>query len=338
MMTQTAQTSAQLQCDLCGYDLRAHPPDGKCPECGASVAESQRLAAIPRRPAWRESDPRWRRRMLAGAWVLVLLPLMDALNAFGWASSVPAPNVFGYGAVRTLDDTFLSDPSMYSPGVYPLLVFCIGVVLLFSKERGRRGGRLDWTRRWGVLCSYVVLLLGAAQVLFLCALVSVGVAAMFQSMPLKYQPPVTRLFVEVSTAYLRYGPHPTNIAGIVLVVFSSVAILLACIGLFDALRSSGSTWVAAILLAPLALFSLIHLAQVGRYCLGFSMPISADLLNFELYFRPQVLQGIAGVPFKPRASGSEIFVEAAKWCIVLGIAVWLSIAQLAAWRRRIARR
>src|SRR6476660_2979179 len=127
MTAQTDQMPVDLPCHGCGYDLRAHPPDGKCPECGASVAEARRLAAIPRRPAWRDSDPRWRRRMLAGTWALVLLPLMDALNAFGWASRVPAPNVFGYGAVRTLDDTFLCDMGGYIPGVYPAVVFCIGV-------------------------------------------------------------------------------------------------------------------------------------------------------------------------------------------------------------------
>src|SRR5205085_12688227 len=101
MTAATAESSADVPCHGCGYDLRAHPPDGKCPECGASVAESRRWAAIPRRPAWRDSDPRWRRRMLAGAWALVLLPLMDALNALGWASRVPVPNVFHLpGAVR----------------------------------------------------------------------------------------------------------------------------------------------------------------------------------------------------------------------------------------------
>src|SRR6476620_10726253 len=134
MTAQTDEMPVDLPCHRCGYDLRAHPRDGKCPECGASVAESSRLAALPLRPAWRDSDPRWRRRMLAGAWVLVLLPLMDALNAFGWASSVPVPNIFGYGAVRTLDDTFVCNP-VPRLEVYPPLVFCIGVVLLFSKER-----------------------------------------------------------------------------------------------------------------------------------------------------------------------------------------------------------
>src|SRR3954447_11272062 len=102
-MSHTDEALADLSCHICGYDLRAHPRDGKCPECGGSVAESRRVAAIPRRPAWRDSDPRWRRRMLAGTWVLVLVPLMAALRRFEWDSSVPVPSIFGYGAVRTLD-------------------------------------------------------------------------------------------------------------------------------------------------------------------------------------------------------------------------------------------
>src|SRR5438874_6060578 len=85
MTVHTDEMSAtKLPCHRCGYDLRAHPPDGKCPECGALVAESRRVALIARRPAWRESDARWRRRVLAGAWLLVFLPLMDVLKAFEW--------------------------------------------------------------------------------------------------------------------------------------------------------------------------------------------------------------------------------------------------------------
>src|SRR3982751_830079 len=89
MTAHTAEICADLPCHSCGYDLRAHPQDGQCPECGASVAESRRLAAIPRRPAWRDADPRWRRRMIAGAWILVLLPLTNVLQRFGWTSGVP---------------------------------------------------------------------------------------------------------------------------------------------------------------------------------------------------------------------------------------------------------
>src|SRR5438552_17552649 len=94
MTAHTGEMSVDVPCHCCGYDLRAHPQDGKCPECGASVAEARRVAAIPRRPAWRDSDPRWRRRMLAGAWILVLLPLMDALQRFAWTSSLPACQPF----------------------------------------------------------------------------------------------------------------------------------------------------------------------------------------------------------------------------------------------------
>src|SRR5687767_4909310 len=76
MTARALETSADLVCRVCGYNLCAHPDDGKCPECGESVAESRRWAAVPRRPKWRDSDPRWLRRMLVGTWSLVLLLLM----------------------------------------------------------------------------------------------------------------------------------------------------------------------------------------------------------------------------------------------------------------------
>lgn len=194
-MTAHTDISGELPCHACGYDLRAHPQDGQCPECGASVAEALRIAAIPRRPAWRDSDPRWRRRIVAGAWILVFLPLKDTLNAFEWSALIPAPAIFDFrGAVKTLDETLL----VGWLGVYHSLAFTIGAVLLFAKERGRRRSRLDWTRRWGVLCTYVVLLLSAAQILFIVALILAGVSALLMSIPLKYQPGMTQLLLGIS--------------------------------------------------------------------------------------------------------------------------------------------
>ena len=333
MATHTAQTSAELLCHNCGFDLRAHPPDGKCPECEASVAEARRFAAIPRRPRWKDSDPRWRRRMLAGLWILVLLPVINASLSFGWASHVPAPAVFdSQGTVRTIDETLAGDPWVYQP-----LLFCMGVVLLFAKERGRRRSRLDWTRRWGVLCSYVVLLISAAGFLVVGALVLGGVASLVQSMPLKYAPPMERFFVAVSTAYLRYGPHPKPIANVVLYAFSSIAILLACVRLFDALCSRGSKPVAAILPAPLALFSLMNLVHAGRYLFDPSDLAFQDLYSLGIYFRPGLLvgyfEGSRTNSFLPEIPLSAFVMEATKWCVVLAIMVWLSIGQLAAWRQ-----
>jgi hypothetical protein len=336
MTTRTDQISADLASDLpchrCGYDLRAHPSDGICPECSASVAESIRVAAIPTRPAWRESDRRWRRRILLGTWVLVFLPLIDALKAFGWASRLPVPTIFDYRhTVHTLDETLLCYQGVFAP-----LMFCTGAVLLFSKERGRRRGRCDWTRRWGALCSYVVFLISAAGVLFISALVLAGIAAVCLNMPMKYQPGPTRLFLELSTRYLRYGPQPMTFAAVVLVVFSSVVILLACFPLFDALRSTGCPKRrGAILLAPLALFALMHIAQTVWYCFR---PRSVDVFHYEVYFWPEFLATtIAGLPSGLNLSRMEInafVVEAAKWCTVLGIAIWFSTAQFAAWRER----
>jgi hypothetical protein len=253
------------------------------------------------------------------------------LQVSGWASSVPVPDVFdSRGTVRTLDDTLLCYPGVYQP-----LIFCIGVVLLFAKERGRRRGRLDWTRRWGVLCSYVALLLSVAQILYLCAMVMTGIAAVFLARPPEYQPPVTQLFVDVSTAYLRYGPQPKDVSGVVLVAFSSIAVLLACLPLFDALRSSGPKRLAAVVLAPLALFALMYLAQAGRYFVAWGFAPVADLLPYGVYFRPELfVRRIAGLPAGPGVSGPVSAGEAAKWCIVLAIAVWLSIARLPAWWQR----
>ena len=335
MTAQTIETSAELPCHRCGYDLRAHPADGECPECRASVAESRRVAAVPRRPAWRDSDPRWRRRILAGVWILALVPLVDVLKVSGWASRVPVPNVFGFpGAVRTLDETLLCTMNVYAP-----VAFCIGVVLLFFKERGRRAAQFDWTRRWGVACSYVALLLSATEVLFLLSLVSTGIAALFLNMALKYQPRVTPWFVEVSAGYLRYGPQPSDGSGVALAAFSSTAVLLACIPLYDALRSSGPKNLAAILVAPLALFALRYLALAGQYCLGFVGVTSTDLFRYRIYFWPELLAttlpGAQPMPgLSVAGSPAAYVVEPTKWCIVLAIAVWLTVAQLMAWRKR----
>ena len=262
---------------------------------------------------------------------------MDVLQGFGWASRIPVPHIFSRYTISTLDDTLICFPLVYRP-----LAFCIGAVLLFSKERGRRDHRLDWTRRWGVLCSYVVFLLSAVEVFFLVSLVWLGITALYYNIALKYQPQITPLLSFVSRKYLLYGPLPGNMSHLMLVAFSSITILFACVPLFDALRSSGPKWIAAILLAPLTLFSLMHLGQVG-YCLASSGGASAEKVNsYAVYFWPQPLVTcIASLPlgwdWNMLTSGVFI-VEALKWCIILAIAVWLSITQVHAWRQRKKRR
>jgi hypothetical protein len=335
MTARPGPISDDLPCHACGYDLRAHPPDGKCPECGASVAESRQRAAVPRRPAWRDSDPRWRRRILAGVWVLALLPLMDVLQASGWAASVRVPEILdSRGTVRTLDDTLLSYPGVYHP-----LAICVGVVLLFARERGRRRAPLDWTRRWGVLCSYVVLLLSATRVLFDGALLLAGIGYVFMAMPLNYQPAVTPVFARIGSAYIRYGPQPKDAADVVLVASSSVVILLACIPLFDALASTaGRKRLAAAVLAPLALFALVYLARAVHYFAALGAAPMAGVRPYIVYFRPESFVARLAVLSGPGvwAPAGAALADAAKWCSVLRVAVWLTRARLADRDRLIA--
>lgn len=264
--------------------------------------------------------------MLVGVWILVFMPFLDVLRRTGWISSVPVPSLFHHTPL-TLDQTFLGGILRVDQ---PLL-FCMGVVLLFSKERGRPRRRLEWTRRWGIICSYVTLLLSGAQILLIPALVLTGIAALFLSMPLKYQPGVTRLLVEVSPAYLRFV-YPKPISYAVLVAFSSGAILLACVPLFDALRSSGPKRLAAILVAPLALFSLAHIGQAGLYCIDSSRATFEGVAKYGMYFRPQLLVGgIADLKGSLNLPGRELIalvVELTKWCDIFAIAVWLSITRL----------
>jgi hypothetical protein len=283
------------------------------------VAEARRWAAIPRRPAWRDSDPRWRRRMLAGAWVLVLVPLMAVLETSKWASSLPVPTPFDFKGTLMLQDTF----AVYT---YAYLTFCIGVVLLFSKERNRQPSRLDWTRRWGVTSSYGVFLLGIVPIAFITALVMIGIGALFMSMPLRYQPAVTGLFIKLGAGYIYHGPHPSRLSAASLPVFSSIVVLLACVPLYNALRSSGPKVLAALVLATLFIASLVQLTNVGRYCLGFlSLNTVGDYYPF--YFDANLL--VNGFPYP----SFRFILEVAKWSACLTIAMWLSVAQIMAWWR-----
>jgi hypothetical protein len=314
--------SSAMPCHRCGYDVRAQPGDGRCPECEASVAESRRLAVIPRRPAWRDSDPRWRRRMLAGAWVLLLIPLMGVLNALQLSRQIPAPIFFDVQRGQMLDDTYMQM-------LYVCLTFCIGAVLLFSKEQNRQPGRFDWTRRWGVIGSYVVFALGIAQHVLITGLVIVGIGALFQAMPLAYQPAVTPWFVKLGTALIYHGPHGTPLFAPALAGFSSIVVLLGCVPLFNALRSSGPRALALVLLAPLALASVVRVGYAVLFALNLD-PFPPSWLYWRLYYfntRP-----LANAIIDPSSQflQREFLAEAAKSLACFGIAIWLSIAQVAA--------
>lgn len=217
--------------------------------------------------------------------------------------------------------------------VYTYLAFCIGVVLFFSKERYRRLNPLDWTRRWGVMVSYVVLLLGVPLHALVSALVMVGIAALFMSLPLENQPAVTDLLTELGTGYLYYGPHDSEALYATVTAFSACAVLLACVPIYDALRCSGPKVWALVLLAPLAVISVWQIAGAVHWYLNYPLAADAELPAF--FFEPgSLLPGLAEL--KSGFSWQRLLsftTEAVKWLIFLGVAIWFSVAQARAWRK-----
>jgi hypothetical protein len=332
----------EIPCHRCGYDVRAQPADGRCPECEAGVAASRQLAKIPVRPVWAKSDPRWRRRVLVGVWLWVLLPLVQVLGDLRLLERVPVPGVFSMGlGTFSLQDSMLANSMLANWSVFESVVFCMGAALICSREGNRRRLPLDWTRRWGVLGSYVVLLIAFAQFLFIAALVAVGIGALLQSIPPKYQPGATSTFVNVGSAFLRHGPHPQRGADVACLAFSATVVLLACVALFRALRSWGPKWIASALLTPLIFFAAMNLMVADSVRLAAFGVVGSSLHRRLYYFDTTTFSWLmTGHPtsayFPGGAAVQEMWSEVIKWLAVLLIALWLTAAQVAAWwgRRR----
>lgn len=89
---------AELRCAGCGYDLRRLRPDGRCPECGRPIAESEEARRVRRRG----------RRCLLWSVIPLLVfqtgfivwAIADAMGgsveaAQVWASELVVPPIYG---------------------------------------------------------------------------------------------------------------------------------------------------------------------------------------------------------------------------------------------------
>ena len=105
-----------------------------------------------------------------------------------------------------------------------------------------------------------------------------------------------------------------------------------------ALRSLRPKRLAFLLIASLVLMAMAYLVQFGMY---FTNPIISkiyDLYNYQNYFHSNLLvrhllgkntsYGLSSPP-----STIEIIAEYIKWTTVLVIALWLTLAQFAAWQK-----
>ena len=168
-------------------------------------------------------------------------------------------------------------------------------------------------------------ILPAATVLLV---VTVGIAALFQTLPIENQPPATTAFAEVGHFLARYVSGKSESVYHTLVVLSSALVLLACVPLFNALRSSGPRWLAAALLAPLALIAVVHFQPSAAYALGRWQWFGGNAPGF--YFEPFILTyGWGGF-----IDAWLVVFEWIKWVCVCLIALWLTVAQVFSWRGR----
>ena len=325
-MFEGVQDATVIPCATCGYDLRAQPQNGTCPECGGSVAEARRVAALPVRPPWADSDPKWRRRVLAGLYVLLILtPLPEFL-----AAVVPPPTRYGFYDFRDL----LADyQESYATLLYPSVTFCVGIALICSRERHRRRRPLDRVRRWGAIGSYVVLACIAASVAGITLLVLAGFDAMLNLTKEHW-------FGRFATTAGNFFTNRSLYAGLLAAV---PAVVIAAFVLADALRRAGHPKLARLFLLAYSAVAAGELVLVVSGMSGVSWIDNG--FWFDPFLRPHflveiiyLLRGRAQLPAAADwfgclqlATGAPF--EFIKWSLLLLAAVPLTAAQIRSWQR-----
>ena len=137
-----------LPCLKCGYNLRSLSDEGACPECGAGLEMSARLAWLC------QHDPRWLRRLVrATVWIgvaMVCFALYLSLYLLIWTFRWPLPVEVGY-FVRA---------AIISGAITGLLGFWVVTTPhRGTSTRERRGRRIA---RWTMAAGLGALLLGLA--------------------------------------------------------------------------------------------------------------------------------------------------------------------------------
>jgi hypothetical protein len=147
-----AEINLDVPCASCGYNLRGLSSDGKCPECGASVARSLEIHLNPIAP----TQVLWARMVLAGLVIwLVLSPIclcivLDMGSKFPWFAlmwmNYPGPKLWAVPMARAYA-TGIDGPLGYLGMVLPLLLLFAAFLMTAPRTRGARESLFS-LRRW----------------------------------------------------------------------------------------------------------------------------------------------------------------------------------------------
>ncbi|MGD1278420.1 MAG: hypothetical protein ABR964_14500 [Tepidisphaeraceae bacterium] len=140
-MTSAPPIDSDTPCGRCGYNLRGLPPDGQCPECGAAIA--------PSLTHWlAHADPRWRRKLAAGALL----------------TAVAAPAIVLLSAIVIWQGMHMSRPGAVAMGVLLGLAILLNIVGCWSiaarDPRRLFDSRRDLPRRLSRLAALLAVALG----------------------------------------------------------------------------------------------------------------------------------------------------------------------------------
>jgi hypothetical protein len=235
------------------------------------------LPQLPRRPAWAQSDPRWRWRILLGLWVVLCVPLVDLLKHTGAMAYIPAINLFGHrSGLDSMDDMLLGN--MLEAESF--IVFAIGLALLFSHEAGRQLYFFEWTRRMGIFgsCIHLVGALGCAALLPFLA--GAGVVKTLLSMPLDLQPGMFEGLIFILTTFPWYLAYDSKWV-LIHAATSYALVCLAAIWLFHAIRSAYGTLTASLLSAGMVGVVVTTLAMLAWAFVEQLLGVKDSLLLFE---------------------------------------------------------